>query len=462
MKLRVSALLLCLCPTLRAATYYVAPSGDDDAAGTEAQPFQTLHQGASVLTPGDTLLVRAGTYAEEFYNDIPGGTSWSEPVTLAAYPGEQPVIQPAVGATRVFTFASASVSYVVIRGFVLDATNTQVDAIKITWGSSDGASHHIRIQDCEVFGAPGQGILLTGDDTQGGLDVTGNEFVNLDVHDNGTTDFDHGFYISTAGNLVEGCSVHANAGWGIHVYNGSANDADANIIRNNQSHDNAAAGERGVGIGIYSGSGNLAYNNLIWGNKSGIAVDYSATDSGVYNNVVFDNLEGGVVIGQESTGAIVRNNAIWQNGSGIADSGSGTVQDHNLVDSDPGVVDVANHDFRPTATSPLVDQSVAIAEVTADFDGVVRPQGDTYDIGAYEYCSTDCGGAAGAAGSGGSANGGSPGTAGSGGGKTASPNEATDDGGCGCRMMSNDSGSFWLLLAAMGALAGHRAKGRGK
>ena len=45
-----------------AATYYVATTGDDTAAGTEAAPVKTLMQAAALAKPGDTVLVKAGTY----------------------------------------------------------------------------------------------------------------------------------------------------------------------------------------------------------------------------------------------------------------------------------------------------------------------------------------------------------------------------------------------------------------
>jgi MYXO-CTERM domain-containing protein len=459
-----------------ATDYYTAPSGDDSSSGTEAQPFKTIKHGASVLTPGDTLWVRAGTYAEELNNDIPAGTSWASPVTVAAYPGDKPVIQPASGASRVLTFASQSSSYVIVDGFVLDAKNASVDAVKVTLGSSGGASHHVRIVRSEVMNSPGQGILVTGEVGKNGLDVTGNEFIDLDVHDNGTTDFDHGFYISTAGNLVERCRVHANAGWGIHVYNGSADDADDNVIRGNRSYDNARVGNRGVGIGIYSGSGTLAYNNLIWGNKIGIALNYGATDAGVYNNVVYGNLEAGISVGPETTGASVVNDVVWQNPIGLDDSGSGTSTDANLVDVDPGLTDPANQDFRPTPASPVIDQGTTLPEVAVDIDGVLRPQGAAYDIGAYEYCATGCGGAAGAAGSAGSSSGGAStggsstggsstgGSSTGGGGSGGSPSSgggsaaSSDDGGCGCRTSQKpiDSPLGLLALAVAAGLCARR------
>src|SRR6476619_2837533 len=74
----------------QAATFYVATTGNDSNPGTLAQPFRTMRQGVSVLVPGDTTYVRAGTYFESFDTNsftFPSGTSWTSAVTLAVYPG---------------------------------------------------------------------------------------------------------------------------------------------------------------------------------------------------------------------------------------------------------------------------------------------------------------------------------------------------------------------------------------
>ena len=82
--------------------YFVATNGSDSNPGTISQPFRTIAKGVSMLTPGKTLLVRSGTYAESLQNTIPGGTSWSSPVTVEAYPGDTVTIQPSSGAfTRI-------------------------------------------------------------------------------------------------------------------------------------------------------------------------------------------------------------------------------------------------------------------------------------------------------------------------------------------------------------------------
>ena len=68
-------------------TYYVATSGDDSNLCSQSSPCRTIAHGASILQPGDTLIVRAGTYQEFITTEIPNGTS-SSPITIKANPGD--------------------------------------------------------------------------------------------------------------------------------------------------------------------------------------------------------------------------------------------------------------------------------------------------------------------------------------------------------------------------------------
>ena len=55
-----------------AATFHVATTGDDAAAGTEAAPWRTLNHAIAASGPGACVYVRAGTYDE-------GGEIWIRP-----------------------------------------------------------------------------------------------------------------------------------------------------------------------------------------------------------------------------------------------------------------------------------------------------------------------------------------------------------------------------------------------
>src|SRR5439155_3786087 len=99
------------------ATYYVSLTGSDSNPGSLSQPFATINHGVSVLRPGDTLYIRAGTYAEELVDAIPGGTSWTSPVTVAAYPGETVIIRPnSSSAEGILYFAASSEKYIIVKG----------------------------------------------------------------------------------------------------------------------------------------------------------------------------------------------------------------------------------------------------------------------------------------------------------------------------------------------------------
>jgi len=64
-----------------AATYYVATDGNNENPGTYSSPWATPGYGASHLSPGDTLIIRSGTYILSDYEaDIlrpPSGSSSS-------------------------------------------------------------------------------------------------------------------------------------------------------------------------------------------------------------------------------------------------------------------------------------------------------------------------------------------------------------------------------------------------
>ena len=369
--------------------YYVATDGDDARSCSQAQdiatPKRTLHSGAACLAPGDTLYIRAGTYDEEFFYDgIPSGTSWDAPVTLAAYNHERVVLRPTTGGCdgrpcRVFTFVDPT-KYVVLDGLVMDAVNVVYDVVKITCrGACTAYANHIRIQNSEVMNAPGQGILVGSD---------GNQFIGLRVHDNGTTDFDHGIYFSGNGNLVEGSEFYRNAGWGIHKYP----DGDNSIIRDNRVHDNARVGNRGPGIGIYGGSGDWVYNNLVWGNNGGIVAYYGESEARIIANTVYDNARYGIL--SDAPNSTIRNNIVVQNGGQIDDRSSGSTVSDNLCSSggpgcsvvgDPMFVDPGGGDFHLADGSPAIDAGSSQDAPATDFEGDPRPQGAAVDIGADEY-----------------------------------------------------------------------------
>ena len=82
-----------------------------------------------------------------------------------------------------------------------------------------------------------------------------------------------------------------------------------------------------------------------------------------------------------------RNNIVFSNGGAeMTDEGEATRTESNLL-RDPLFVAADRRDFHLQPGSPAIDAGADLRAdgVATDFDGTSRPQGDSLDIGAYEY-----------------------------------------------------------------------------
>jgi len=87
---RIIASALALVTTVAAADFYVAPAGSNANPGTKEKPFATIQAGVNQLQPGDTLLVRAGTYRETIV--FPRSGTAEKPIAIKPFNGEQVVV----------------------------------------------------------------------------------------------------------------------------------------------------------------------------------------------------------------------------------------------------------------------------------------------------------------------------------------------------------------------------------
>src|SRR5689334_24975220 len=92
-----------LSATAGAASWYVAPDGDDAFVGSLDKPFATVQRAQQAAAPGDTVFIRGGVYsvkeeqlakkrglyAEATALDKSGKPD--APIRYWAFPGEQPI-----------------------------------------------------------------------------------------------------------------------------------------------------------------------------------------------------------------------------------------------------------------------------------------------------------------------------------------------------------------------------------
>jgi virginiamycin B lyase len=137
-----------------AATYYVAPWGNNQNNGTSPQtPWQGLFFAGYKLQAGDTLFLRGGIYSNQIFT-IPAGVGTpSSPVRVVAYPGEAPIL---TGSTN-YGVVAGIYSSAVIDGLHFENLSNVTDAVDI-WGS------YVSIQNCTFKNVPFQFIRLMSPD----------------------------------------------------------------------------------------------------------------------------------------------------------------------------------------------------------------------------------------------------------------------------------------------------------
>jgi len=410
------------------ANYYVSPLGNDKNAGTKAHPFKTLNHAVGLLGPGRTLWVMPGTYHEYLDSHIPAGTSWKRPVTIrAANPFHPPVLLSPYGpvaacsnpvccaaqtkATGRPCFHGDAVHlegknerFIILSGLVIDARHVQRNGLKLTAGAS-----YIRVENSEIMNAPkANGVLISNTAPNNPPNSEHNQLIGDDVHNNGTTRYDHGVYLDSGYNLILRCRIHDNFGWGVHSFNGYSNPNDiGNLVVDNDIYRNGIAqGSEGAGIGLFSAKGLVAFDNVLWGNYIGIEVAYDANGARVYNNTVMSSAANGIYvfasapnvriannivvksgtagIRTDATSTTIRNNDLFGNGKDEPQVPAGArVQAGNLVSIDPRLScnNCANPKLLPG--SPALRSGTRIPSDMPIIPGGPRPSNPKPNIGAY-------------------------------------------------------------------------------
>ncbi len=256
------------CPVTNAR--YVSPTGNDANDGSALHPFQTIQRAINLATAGQTILVRGGTYGGFTFNGVHGTSS--SPITVAAYPGENPVVDGRGAAANVIDVRSGA-SFVAIQG------------LQVTGGPADNNHAAIMVENC------------SHDVTISDNLITNNGAFGVRVY---------GLNCTNAMNVdIDGNTIQHN-GTGVRLdYDSLGNQITNNQLINNDHllvNDATPGNDNGAnGTQFFRTHGaTLVAGNIIHGNR-GPSHDYredggafeifGASDLDIQRNTVWDNVD---------------------------------------------------------------------------------------------------------------------------------------------------------------------------
>jgi hypothetical protein len=425
------------------SNYYVSNSGDDSWNGLYPTyqggvngPWRTIQYAVTKVSPGDTVYILAGTYVERvnpYYGSGMKSGSASSIITYKPY-GDGEVIIDATGGSINSLYASAfwseSVHHFRLTNLTFRNSMTYLVAIEngnniivdncTFYNCSASAIYSINCQNLKFenntisYAQTGYGYetvppneVLTLLNVDGFEVCYNNIFMSsklcIDAKSGSSLGSIHNNRINTTAPWVFGWSVG-----GIYIDAGDTSCYNISIFNNiifGNSTGYVIGGEAGGDcINIYF------YNNIYNGTGHAFQINSFPGDDLKINCVYINNIVSGASycffitdINASYTNFTVRNN-IFDGNVGFYLPGGLKLQyqnvDHNLynvsssdyygansINGTPYFVNPSNGDFHYLANSPAIDTGSSLYAPNIDFDGVPRPQGSNYDIGAYEYIS---------------------------------------------------------------------------
>jgi hypothetical protein len=395
-------------------TYYVDqnhPDASDDNPGTEDLPWLTIQKAANSVWAGDTVVVKSGTYPEriQFSNGTRGAPG--QLITFTAEPRRS---------TTMWGFYTKYAHYLRIEGFNI-TTDPSLDG----WTDANGvfiASDHVEVIDNYFYNLDSAGVsgasvgAIIQDNriyhcqagmTISGADwlVEGNEVERLYQYGNGDCDYArffgdnhlirHNYFHGTLFNEIGDAHVDC-----FQTFDNNGEYAHHVTIDGNICYDfhQGFMGE----AAYYHDISDITFSNNIFahGGAWGLCVHQIENVTAVHN-VFADIAYHGAGFRDGATG-FIWNNIFYNAGSNYWASDGGTVEgSHNLlfstqgnidpsdfpadlVNVDPLLIDPASDDYHIPVESPAIDAGLDVGIIT-DLEGNPRPQGNGYDIGAYEF-----------------------------------------------------------------------------
>lgn len=122
------------CVPLSAATFYVATSGKDQNSGSGDAPFATIQKAQTAASPGDTVIIRGGTYrmTEEHIADRSRGKARVQFLTKSGEPDKPIRYWAAEGEQPVFDFSSVKPAKLRVTAFEVSGSWIHLKGLTVT------------------------------------------------------------------------------------------------------------------------------------------------------------------------------------------------------------------------------------------------------------------------------------------------------------------------------------------
>jgi hypothetical protein len=310
--------------------YFVSTAGDDAGPGTEAAPWRTLAYALTRLGPGETLYVRGGTYDEDIRNpSIQQGRADAR-ITVAAYPGERPVLQGLL--------------------WLEGPSYWTIDGLNVTWSTDHGATDHMVqmkngvgwiYENAEIWGARSfSGLLVYGSKAGEPSDwvVRGNCIHDVWTEPTHHINGDHNLYVNTG----------TSAGPGLIERNLFFNAPNGQNVKLGYGRSDPQPGDGTANVTV-------RYNTMVGSLKNVMLADETHGIT-LERNLIGVSDEGYGIRAYRLTGTnnVFRDNVFWgMTRFQYGDSGYGLVTDGggNILPLDPQLDAVACGRMRPTDAS---------------------------------------------------------------------------------------------------------------
>jgi hypothetical protein len=328
---------------LEGNTYFVSGSGSDSNLGTYNAPYATIEAATKRLDPGDTVMIRGGTYYDRVLQLTRGGTS-DRPITVQSVPGEAVIVDHGFK-TESWT-ATDNPNIFRTNPIIAEPTIDRVENIVRVVVNNNPLTQVLRQSELKegTFWVDGlNGTLYTWD--AGGKNPTGQEVLVLARRDAGITsagirilDVDNVIIdgISTraadVGILAERLNDNAPRSTGLTIRNSEVKFAwnygirldnwNGAVIENNNVHNNAQLNFPRDPNGIwphaiigYDTSDVIVKGNRIHNNNGEGVGPYIGSDRWqILNNIIYDNWSVNVYVDTDLGDVVVDGNLIYNTG----------------------------------------------------------------------------------------------------------------------------------------------------